>query len=83
MTNKTISPEGRKKLSDCNLGIKNPRCLKRILMINKDTNVIEGIFGSTREAARALGNENKYRAIAYCLEGKTKSSNGYYWEYEE
>ena len=83
LSNKTISDEGRKKLSDCNLGIKNPRCSKRIFMINKTTGEIERIFGSIREAARALGNENKYRAIAYCLEGKTKSSNGYYWKYEE
>ena len=52
-------------------------------MINKDTNKILNRFGSTREAARFLGNENKYRSIALCLSGKTKSSHGYLWRYEE
>ena len=37
MCNKNISEEGRKKLRQCNLGIKNPKCHKYILMIDKDT----------------------------------------------
>ena len=65
------------------IGIRNPKCKKYILMINKDTNEILNKFGSTREAARFLGNENKYRSIAYCLSGKIKTSQGYFWKYEE
>ena len=52
-------------------------------MISKDTNEILNRFGSAREAARFLGNENKYRSITYCLSGKSKSSQGYFWRYEE
>lgn len=83
ISNKSISNEGKQKLRKCNLGINNPKCHKYILMINKDTNEILNKFGSTREAARFLGNENKYRSIALCLSGKTKSSHGYLWRYEE
>ena len=82
MSNMTISPKGRQKLRNINLGIHNPKCCKWILMINKETKQIIRKFGSTREAARFLGDENKYRSIAYCLEGKTKSAQGYLWRYE-
>ena len=78
----TISPQGRQKLRNINLGIHNPKCGKWILMINKETKQIIKKFGSTREAARFLGDENKYRSIAYCLEGKTNSAQGYLWRYE-
>ena len=40
-------------------------------------------FGSAREAARYLGNENKYRGILYCLNGKCKSAYGFIWKYED
>lgn len=83
ISNKSVSKEGKRKLKECNLGINNPKCHKYILMINKDTGEILNKFGSTREAARFLGNENKYRSIAYCLSGKTKISHGYIWKYEE
>ena len=83
ISNKSISEQGKQKLKKCNLGINNPKCNKYILMINKDTNEILNKFGSTREAARFLGNENKYRSIAYCLSGKIKTSQGYLWKYEE
>ena len=83
ISNKSISEEGKQKLRKCNLGIRNPKCKKYILMIDKDTNEILNKFGSTREAARFLGNENKYRSIAYCLSGKIKTSQGYFWKYEE
>lgn len=83
ISNKSISEEGKKKLKEYNLGIKNPKCNKYILMIDINTNKVLNKFGSTREAARFLGNENKYRSIAYCLEGKIKTSQGYYWRYEE
>ena len=83
ISNKSISDEGKQKLKECNLGINNPKCNKYILMISKDTNEILNRFGSAREAARFLGNENKYRSIAYCLSGKSKSSQGYLWRYEE
>ena len=83
ISNKSISEEGKQKLRKCNLGIRNPKCKKYILMINKDTNEILNKFVSTREAARFLGNENKYRSIAYCLSGKIKTSQGYFWKYEE
>ena len=52
-------------------------------MINKDTNEILNKFGSTREATKFLGNKNKYRSITYCLSGKIKTSQGYFWKYEE
>ena len=83
ISNKSISEEGKQKLKKCNLGIKNPRCNKYILMIDIKTNKVLKKFGSAREAARFLDNENKYRSIIYCLSGKTKSSQGYYWKYEE
>ena len=47
----------------------------KIFCVYKITNLIN--HKSTREAARFLGNENKYRSIALCLSGKTKSSHGY------
>ena len=81
--NKTISEQGKQRLRECNLGINNPKCNKYILMIDKETNKILNKFGSTREAARFLGDENKYRGIAYCLSGKFKTSQGYLWKYEE
>lgn len=83
ISNKSIPEEGKQKLRECNLGIHNPKCKKYILMIDKDTNEILNKFGSTREAARFLGNENKYRSIAYCLSEKIKTSQGYFWKYEE
>lgn len=83
MSHKSVSDEGKQKLKECNLGINNPKCNKNILMIDKNTNEILNKFGSAREAARFLGNENKYRSIAYCLSGKTKFSQGYFWKYEE
>ena len=83
ISNKSISEQGKQKLKKCNLGINNPKCNKYILMIDKETNKILHKFGSTREAARFLGNENKYRSIAYCLSGKIKTSQGYLWKYEE
>ena len=52
-------------------------------MIDKDTNEILNKFESIREAAKFLGNENKYRSIVYCLSGKIKTSQGYFWKYEE
>ena len=83
ISNKSISEQGKQKLKECNLGINNPKCNKYILMIDKETNKILNKFGSTREAARFLGNENKYRSIAYCLSEKIKTSQGYLWKYEE
>lgn len=78
ISNKGMSDRGKQKLKECNLGINNPKCNKYILMIDKNTNEILNKFGSTREAARFLGDENKYRGIAYCLSGKSKSSQGYF-----
>lgn len=83
ISNKSISEKGIQKLKGCNLGIKNPKCNKYILMIDINTNKVLNKFGSAREAARFLGNENKYRSILYCLTGKSKTSQGYYWKYEE
>lgn len=83
ISNKSISEKGKQKLKEYNLGINNPKCSKYILMIDISTSKILRKFGSTREAARFLGNENKYRSIAYCLSGKTKQSQGYFWKYEE
>lgn len=82
-SNKTISEQGKQKLKECNLGINNPKCNKYILMIDIETKKVLNKFGSTREAARFLGDEKKYRSIAYCLSGKLKTSQGYLWKYEE
>lgn len=82
-SDKGISEEGKLKLKKANLGINNPKCHKIILMIDISSMKILKKFGSTREAARFLGNENKYRAIAYCLSGKSRTSQGYIWKYEE
>lgn len=35
------------------------------------------------KAKEIYGKENKYRSIAYCLSGKIKTSQGYFWKYEE
>jgi len=83
-SDKGISEEGKLKLKKANLGINNPKCHKIILMIDiSSMKILKKKFGSTREAARFLGNENKYRAIAYCLSGKSRTSQGYIWKYEE
>lgn len=82
-SNKSISELGKQKLRKCNLGINNPRCDKYVLMIDKETKKVINKFGSIREAARILGDESKYRSIAYCLSGKQKTSQGYLWKYEE
>lgn len=82
ITNKSISEKGKQRLRQCNLGINNPRCSKKILMIDKQSNKIIQTFGSAREAGRFLGNENKYRAILNCLSGKQTTSLGYIWKYE-
>lgn len=78
----TISEEGRLKLSQRHSGINNPRCGKKIIQYDLNGNKINE-FGSAREAGRFLGNENKYRSISNCLSGKTKSSLGFIWKYEE
>ena len=82
-SNKTISEQGRQKLREVNLGKNNPKSVRYILMLDKDTGEVLKTFGSAREAGRYLGNENKYRAISYCLEGKQKTSQGYKWIYGE
>lgn len=65
------------------MGIKNPRCHKYILQIDKNTKEILGKFGSVREAARFLGNESKNVNINYCLRGKAKTAYDYIWKYED
>lgn len=81
LSNKDINENTRKYLREINLGINNPRCKQYILQYDLNNNLIAK-YGSAREAGRALGNENKYRAIINCLKGKTKSSQGYIWKYE-
>ena len=83
ISNKDLNEETRKRLSEMNMGIKNPRCKKYILQIDKDTKEILNRFGSAREAARFLGNESKNVSINYCLRGKTKTAYGYIWKYED
>ncbi len=65
ISNKTISLEGKKKLKECNLGIKNPKCHKYILMMDEKNEKIIQKFGSIREAARFLGNEERYRNLIF------------------
>lgn len=84
ISNKGISVSGRQKLKECNLGIKNPKCKKYILMIDPNSKEVIRKFGSTREAGRFLGSENKYRAIALSLSKNNEQiSHGYIWKYEE
>ena len=83
ISNKDLNDKTKRKLSEMNMGIKNPRCHKYILQIDKNTKEILGKFGSAREAARFLGNESKNVNINYCLRGKTKTAYGYIWKYED
>ena len=83
ISNKDLNEETRKRLSKMNMGIKNPRCKKYILQIDKDTKEILNRFGSAREAARFLGNESKNVNINHCLRGKAKTAYGYIWKYED
>ena len=83
ISNKSISENGKEKLKQRNLGIKNPKCSKYILMIDKNTDEILNKFGSAREAGRFLGNEGKKTSILNCLKGKTETTLGYKWKYEE
>ncbi len=83
ISNKNLNEESRKRLSEMNMGIKNPRCKNYILQIDKNTQEILNKFGSAREAARFLGNESKNVNINYCLRGKTKTAYGYIWKYED
>ena len=83
ISNKSISENGKEKLKQCNLGINNPKCSKYILMIDKNTDEILNKFGSAREAGRFLGNEGKKTSILNCLKGKTETTLGYKWKYEE
>ena len=82
ISNKDVNEETRQHLKEINLGINNPRCNKYILQYDLNNNFIAK-YGSAREAGRALGNENKYRAILNCLNKKTKTSQGYTWKYED
>jgi hypothetical protein len=79
---KDLNEISRSILSESSKGVNNSRCHSYINQIDMRTGEIVNIFGSAREAARHLGDESKYRAILYCLNGKSKSSYGYNWKYE-
>ena len=82
--NKSISEEGKKRLSSCNKGLLNPKCDKIILMIDPISKDVLRTFESSREAGRFLGNENKYRSILYSLKrNDNKKCHGYIWKYQE
>lgn len=81
--NKKLNNITKRHLKEINLGINNPRCNKRIFQIDKNTSEIVNIFGSCREAARFLGNEQKNVSINRCLNGKQKTAYGYKWKYED
>ena len=83
ISNKDLNEQTKKRLSEMNMGIKNPRCNNYILQIDKETGEILNKFGSGREAARFLGNEGKNVSINYCLRGKQKTAYGYIWKYED
>ena len=83
ISNKDLNEETKERLSEMNMGIKNPRCKKYILQIDKNTKEILNRFGSAREAARFLGNESKNVSINYCLRGKQKTAYGYIWKYDK
>lgn len=72
----------RRKLSESGIGINNSKCDRYILQYDFKGNLLNK-FGSAREAARYLGNEDKYRSISYALQGDTKYAYGFIWKYEE
>lgn len=53
---------------------------KPVKQYDKDGNYIQ-TFKSSREAARALGDENKYRSIARTCQGYQQTCFGYKWSY--
>ena len=81
ISNKDVNEITREHLKQINTGINNPRCSKYIIQYDLNDNFINK-FGSAREAGRSLGNENKYRAILNCLNGKTKHPKKFIWEYK-
>lgn len=53
---------------------------KAVKQYDKDNNYIQ-TFQSSREAARTLGDENKYRSIARTCQGYQQTCFGYKWSY--
>lgn len=79
---KDLNEISKIKISELGKGILNSKCKKYIFQYDINGNFINK-YGSSREAARALGNESNYRSILYCLNGKQKYAYGFTWKYED
>ena len=79
---KDLNEISKERLSESGKGILNSKCNKYILQFDMEGNFINR-YGSSREAARALGDESKHRGISYCLKGKYRYAYGFIWKYEE
>lgn len=79
---KDLNKISKTKISEAGKGILNSRCNRHILQYDMNGNFINR-YGSSREAAHALGNETYYRSILYCLNGKYKYAYGFIWKYED
>jgi hypothetical protein len=78
----------RPDLSESKKGEKNPMFgktgdkssrSKKVSQIDKDRNKIIATFGSTMEAERQTGVNNK--SIQHCCKGKSRSAGGFIWKY--
>lgn len=79
---KDLNIISKQKLSKSSKGINNSRCHKHIQQYDLDGKLLN-IFGSAREAARFLEDENKKTGILNCLHGKYKYAYNYIWKYEQ
>ena len=75
------SEETRRKISEANKGNScgHPRAVN---MIDINSGVIIKDFPSIKDAAIYVGGEKYKGNICYCCSGKTKSAQGYRWEYK-
>ena len=75
---KTRTTETKKKMSEALSGEKHPSS-KKVYQYTIDGTLVDS-FGSSEEAARALGKENG-SSICKCARGELKSAYGFKWSY--
>lgn len=56
---------------------------KKILMIDKDTNLVIRSFDSMNEAGLFLGKKDGFKNISQCVLGDTKTAFGYKWKFDQ
>lgn len=71
-----------KKISEANKGksYKKPKLNKKIIQRDKNGNILNE-FNSITEAANTI--KIKFNSISNVLNGRTKTSGGYIWEYKK